>query len=974
MPMDDSARSAVGYALDQLGGSAFELLTNDLIRELTGWSESGDGTYPSEPLERGDAPVVMRFPEFLGGQLWHGTIAKHRIYLPGMASGTENLVRVRDPIKASLTSYQQEKEIADKVKEMADSAAAENPQPGQARSAAAAFDLNPFASRQPFPGRQVPDYVIFYTNLSLTDVPDADLNELHATFNETAVRIGLQGWKLWDYSDYCAMLTAASRTRRKYIAQIAPRAILKVIPDYNVGVSGRLAEAVLVQAINELKADRLVRLPQTGDAEQPPLALSSVGIDLPLVSEATKAARLIIQASDDAGIKRRQGIAAPSILLLGGPGQGKSTITRLVSQAYRVAMLKHSLDPGQDTFPTNTAIERGLQGAGIPLPALRRWPVRVEMAHYVDDSINHSGKSLIKYIAERAQKSSDAMSTPLVRAWLRAWPWLLILDGFDEVASSQGRETLLEQLTNFMGEVQGMGADVFVLATTRPQGYAEEFAPHGYRKIALADLDTAQAAEYGLKVAKARHGEDPEMLDKVTSRLDLAANDALTARLMRSPLQVSIMSTLLETRERVPRARYELFDAYYKTIYARETGKPGPLAAMLDERSRHINELHNWLGLTLQANSEQAGELDASVPQDALRANAVERLRDEGHRPAKAEQLANQIVQAVTTRLVLIVPTKETDVGFDSRPLQEFFAARAIASGPDSSVLERLRVIAEPSHWRNTWQLAAGKVFSDRHHLRRQVISVLSDADIRDPLRSVVAPGADLALDLLGDNLANQSPGLQHNLYRQALSLLDYPPDADLRRHAPVLFTLAEHDPDLAFWLGTMIDRAEDGPLARLESIQVVLELADRSAKPLAFTLRPRLRRIERLIDGAREAAALSADLPTLGDALQPVLARAELSDADRRLANLLAAELAGMPVTWNPDPSEADAAVPRDLIEDCLSREPVARLLAEATVTALRLNSGAGARLRNMLKVWVQRQNVGREVLELTFPPASSR
>jgi hypothetical protein len=186
-----------------------------------------------------------------------------------------------------------------------------------------------------------------------------------------------------------------------------------------------------------------------------------------------------------------------------------------------------------------------------------------------------------------------------------------------------------------------------------------------------------------------------------------------------------------------------------------------------------------------------------------------------------------------------------------------------------------------------------------------------------------------------------------------------------------VLFTLAEHNNDLAFWIEHAVDQAIGGPLSQLEAIRVVLELADRSATPLALRFRPRLREVERLIE-ARKAGAAFTDLQSPGEALELVLAGADISNSDRRLAEDLAARLVGMPIAWSADAS--DPMVPRDLIDSCLSREPIARLLAEATVTALRLNSSAGGRLRNILKVWIQRRTLGQQVLELTYPSTAER
>ena len=333
-------------------------------------------------------------------------------------------------------------------------------------------------------------------------------------------------------------------------------------------------------------------------------------------------------------------------------------------------------------------------------------------------------------------------------------------------------------------------------------------------------------------------------------------------------------------------------------------------------------------------------------------------------------------VQAVTTRLVLIVSKKDTDLGFDIRPIQEFFAARAIASGPDTEILKRLQALVEPTHWRNTWLFAAGKALSDHDHLDRQIVSILPSVDNRDLLRGVVAPGADLALDMLADNLTNQSPALNRSLYRHALNLLDYPPDLDLHRHAPMLFALAEHNQDLAFWVERAVDHAVGGSSGQLEAIRVVLQFADRSVTPFALRLRPRLREVERLLETWRaDADGVSSSLRSLGDALKSVLPGAELSKADRLLAEGLVAQLAGVPAAVSADASDGtESVVPREFIDTCLSRGPITRLLAEATVAALRQNSVIGVRLRNLLKVWIQRQPAGRQVLELTYPSTAER
>ena len=60
------------------------------------------------------------------------------------------------------------------------------------------------------------------------------------------------------------------------------------------------------------------------------------------------------------------------------------------------------------------------------------------------------------------------------------------------------------------------------------------------------------------------------------------------ARLMRSPLQVTIMATLVDKLGQPPQERWSLFKEYYNVIYNREVEREIPAAAILRERKADI--------------------------------------------------------------------------------------------------------------------------------------------------------------------------------------------------------------------------------------------------------------------------------------------------------------------------------------------------------------------------------------------------
>lgn len=59
----------------------------------------------------------------------------------------------------------------------------------------------------------------------------------------------------------------------------------------------------------------------------------------------------------------------PHLPLVGGPGQGKTTLTALLAQLYRVALLQEAPNLGREAEPMHADLVRDLPAAGLPRPA-----------------------------------------------------------------------------------------------------------------------------------------------------------------------------------------------------------------------------------------------------------------------------------------------------------------------------------------------------------------------------------------------------------------------------------------------------------------------------------------------------------------------------------------------------------------------------------------------------------------------------
>jgi hypothetical protein len=904
------------YDLDQLDVSGFESLTVALVEELTVTTLGVPDRTSALEVE---GPLL--WPTDLGGELWEGpTLLSMSFNNSGstdrrVAAFTRTVDTVLEEIRARSTSLRR---------------------------------------------------IVLATNTTFQEVPQDELVALRERFDEVAVELDLE-WVIWQGSDYERMLDAAPLTRRRYLSSLVRQDIIDRIDKYDIGLTPKLAAAIKRLLVSDLQADQLVKLAQAGDPVRSGLPLDRIGIDLPLVDEKLEAAQYVITVAETPVLRR--GSTQPNILLLGGPGQGKSTIAQMIAQCYRIALLKGSSGLGSSAGLLNS-IERGLLNAGIRLPRYLRYPIRIDLANYVEAATGPKQISIIKYIADRMEKRSPgAMDVDGVRAWLQAWPWLVILDGLDEVASAAGRDTLMEQLSAFTGEVDVAGADVVMVATTRPQGYSGEFSSTTFRYAHLAPLGQTEAVNYGRKLIMARHPGDEDEQERIINRVEQASRDELTVHLMRSPLQVTIMSSLLEGRERAPQTRYELFDAYYETIYAREIAKSGPLARLLEAYRTDIHVLHNWLGLQLQAKSERADESYASLPKTELRKAALRRLADRGHDRHTALNLAEQISKAVTDRLVLIVSRLVDEVGFEVRSIQEFFAGRALATGRDGEIPKRLAVIVEPVHWRNTWLFAAGKTFLDRDYVQRDLLNLLHEADNYDSVRRVVMPGADLALDLLEDNLAAQSPSLQRALAGHALELLRFPPDQDLGRRAATLLRLAMSDREIKFMLTQAVDEASHAGTCQRKAAEVVLQVWIRTATSLGFEFRPRLRQIQLSISGRSEPDR--PDSVALSQLLSSMSARDALESGEHGLIAEIIQHFQEADIASDSEIAMSggrrDPLISGELLDSCIEKYPVARTLAQAAVALSGSDWVSSSILRNLLRAGLQRRPVADEVLALT-------
>jgi hypothetical protein len=934
-PWPQVGRLSVRFEFSRFTQSSLEQVTLSLLRELIKFRVKSfrAGPYGGREAQSGD-PIT--WPNILGRGLWQGQTAVHAIFLPN-ASLEENVPRLHRAISKHLDAWRSARSMS------------------MSKSAGHISNL------------------IYVTNVSLGQHGQTEPS-LEKLLFQGGRDLGFESWKVWGNSTLSAMLETSPNTRKQYAPYLVAERDIASLEEYRIGVANELSQALCEHAEMDLLSDQWVRLSAVENSPQDKLSLGDVAIDLPLVGKG-EAARSIIEAANSP--KSIDDPSSRRFLLEGGPGQGKTTIGQLICQAFRLAYLGASERPDTEAARTRSTMRQALDRNRLPVPTFRRWPIRIDLSEFADAASGPNGPSLIRFIADEISSRVDVrVDAARIRTWLETWPWLLILDGLDEVSSASARDLLMQRINDFLATTENLRADVTILVTTRPQGYAGEFDGTRFTTLSLAPLNPRQAVRYAMRLSQVKHNNDRELRDKVIMRVKRAAEEAFSARLMRTPLQVTIMSILLEGRERVPQARYGLFAAYYDTIYAREVSKKGPMSDFLDKRKNDMNFIHERLGLLLQVSSESIGGADASLGRETLKQIVVQRLKSEGNSKKQADQLAHDLIKAVLQRLVLIVPKGLDDVGFEIRSIQEFMAARAIVTGKDEPVLQRMRLTLRSAHWRNTWLFAAGRIAQDREDIRGDLAQVLAEADTQDLPSVVIAPGADLALDLLEDDLAPTALNFLRNLARQALALLDLPPDRDLQRRASALLRLSLRDEVACAMIKQKIESSGTQSSWKGTSAYLLVDALSMDKGKLGIWASTLRRQFERSRKSAQSEmlSILKGPPRSIKDHVSAALRETEylqLTAMPRTFVTSLAGVTPRQPYPWHrADANALLAKIGLDGLQSHFKDPDVTTAIAYAAFQANPDRAGHAIELRNVLISWSKRLSVGEDLLEITPPP----
>lgn len=648
----------------------------------------------------------------------------------------------------------------------------------------------------------------------------------------------LRDWKILDGVHLTGLLDAHEGVRRAVDGFLQAGDVLADLARFSGVLSdGELASALKRHARWALTNERKIYFDEAG-AEPKGFPVEEVVIDLPVRLEASgeqdNVIRYVLDRGDRVLRPSLANIEKPRhLVIVGAPGNGKTTVSRFLVHAYRAVWLGEDEDLGDEHRKAVTATASALAGLGRRPPAHRRWPLRVDLAQFAVEKATDPDFTLLTYMAPTLTKQAptDRISKAALDKWLRVWPSFLILDGLDEVTEPTVRKGLIADVEAFVDQAESDDCDLLVVVTTRPTGYTDSLSPAVFERADLDDLSLASALEYGRRVTQVRVPDDSARRDGVMALLQTASREESLQRLLRTPLQVLIMTIIAESSREFSPSRYGLFWGYYKTIEQRERNKPLGSSRLIRDHVAAVLDLHRRAGLLLQQRAETAARADSLLSLTDLRDIAWQVLKDAGYRPSDDDApLLDQIVNAATHRLVLLTPQHDGGLGFDVRSLQELMAALAVTTGAIEDAVPRLRRMAASPHWRNTFLFAAGRYFSEpQPHQQQAVTDLVLDLDLYAPERlGLIFPvSPQLAMEMIDDGMASE-PRYLHRLLGHALTALQHPEAFVDAGYARTLVTASQAGGTPRALIAAGLREALGGTSVPREAAQRVLQQIER--------------------------------------------------------------------------------------------------------------------------------------------------
>lgn len=401
------------------------------------------------------------------------------------------------------------------------------------------------------------------------------------------------------------------------------------------------------------------------------------------------------------------------ILLEGGPGQGKSTISQYICHIHRAKLLKKESEL--------IGISDAIKNAPIRLPFkidLRHIASWVEginpyAAVISEESFKQTWKKslesfLITHIAYHSK--IEDFSTHDFLEVSKLTPILFVFDGFDEIANIALRKEVISFIDKGIQRLSINIESIQVIITSRPAAFSETvvFSTENYPHFELVDITSEVITEYvdkWVKAGRMNARDSNEIKSLVTEKLKLPH----LRELAKSPMQLAIFLSLLKTKgQSLPNKRTALYDSYINLFFDRESEKSN----LVRDKRDLIIDIHQYLAWVLHSDAERYNN-SGIIEFDNLKGTVKSYLEQEGHEVG----IADDLFDVMKERVCALVSRVQGTFEFEVQPLREYFCAKYLYTTAQNSTAGEIRSGTKPDrfhalsrnfYWQNVLRFFAG--------------------------------------------------------------------------------------------------------------------------------------------------------------------------------------------------------------------------------------------------------------------------